>query len=222
VDAVNASSALARIGAVGVVPVLTVDKPERAAAVARALAAGGLPCVEVTFRTAAALDAVRLLAQTAPHLLVGAGTVFTVAQAASAVAAGAHFVVAPGLDDAIVEWGRTNDVLVLPGVMTPTEMMRAVAAGALAAKLFPAQIAGGVDLLDAVRPVFPSLRFVPTGGVTADRLAEYLSRPNVVACGGSWMVARTDVESGAFDRIEALARDAAELVRAARGTPDGP
>jgi 2-dehydro-3-deoxyphosphogluconate aldolase/(4S)-4-hydroxy-2-oxoglutarate aldolase len=212
----TASSVLARIEALGIVPVLTVDDPGRAVSVARALSAGDLPCVEITLRTPAALDALRLVAENDPGLLVGAGTVLTVAQAAAAMAAGARFVVTPGLDESIVAWGRTNDVLVLPGVMTPTEMMRAIAAGAVAAKLFPAQLAGGVDLLDAVRPVFPSLRFVPTGGVTAERLADYLARPNVIACGGSWMVARSDVDAGAFDRIESRARDAVAIARAAR------
>ena len=122
----------------------------------------------------------------------------------------------PGFEDEVVAWGSDLDVAVLPGVMTPTEMMRALAAGVSVAKYFPAEAAGGVALLDAVRPVFPSLRFVPTGGVGADNLAAYLGRPNVLACGGSWMVRPDDVTAGDLAGIEDRSRAAAEIVRSVR------
>lgn len=212
----TAATTLERIGELGVVPVVTVHDVAHAAPVATALAAGGLPCAEVTLRTSAGLDAVASIATSHVDVLVGAGTVLSADQAEEAHAAGASFVVTPGYADDVVAWGADHDVLVLPGVMTPTEMMRAIAAGVTVAKLFPAQVAGGTALLDAVRSVFPSLRFVPTGGVAADNLADYLTRPNVLACGGSWMVDAADVAAGDVARIEQRARAAAEAVRSVR------
>jgi 2-dehydro-3-deoxyphosphogluconate aldolase/(4S)-4-hydroxy-2-oxoglutarate aldolase len=215
----TAAATLDLIEGFGIVPVVTIHDAAVAGPVAGALEAGGLACAEITLRTDAGLDAIAAVAEAHPDVLVGAGTVTTVAQADDALSAGARCVVAPGLDESIVEWGIGHDVLVLPGVMTPTEMMRALRVGAMVVKLFPAELAGGVSFLDSVRDVFAALRFVPTGGIDADRLVAYLQRPNVVACGGSWMVPSADVESAAVDRIESRARHAVDTARAARSRP---
>ncbi len=205
----------------GIVPVVTLERPEQGRRVAEALLAGGLPLAEITLRTAAAPDAIDQIRSALPEVIVGAGTVLGVDHAAAAVAAGARFVVSPGYDDAVVAWCRARDVLVLPGVMTPTEMMRAVGAGLGAVKLFPASVAGGVRALEAARPVFPALRFVPTGGIGPNELADYLRLDNVVACGGSWMVAPDLVARGDIERIRTRTEEAVQIVGRARGTSGG-
>lgn len=208
--------ALTTIETIGVVPVATLDDADRARHVASALAAGGLPCIEVTLRTDAGLGAIEAVIAAHPEMLVGAGTVLDDRAAERAVDAGASFVVSPGFDDGVVQWCREHDIAVLPGVATPTEMMRAMAAGVSMAKFFPARASGGCDMLSAVRPVFPDLRFVPTGGVGPDDLGAYLELDNVAAVGGSWMVDPRLLSLGDWPGVEARAADAVRLVRAIR------
>lgn len=212
------SRLLAAIGECGVVPVLTIDRADDALPLARALRAGGLGCAEITFRTPAAAEAIRRITIDVPDMLVGAGTVRTVQQAAQAIDAGARFIVAPGFDAALVDWGRQRDVPMLPGVATPTEINMALAKGLSVLKFFPAQELGGIGMLKALYGPYPDVTFVPTGGISAANVSDYLSLPNVLACGGSWMAAGSMITAGQFDQIERLAREARAIVRAARGT----
>jgi len=204
------------IGGHGLVPVLTVDRAEDAGPAAEALMAGGLPCAEITFRTAAAKDAIELLAGNHPELLIGAGTVLTVDQARAAVDAGARFVATPGFDEAVVDWCLEHEVPVMPGVMTPTEAGAGMRKGLETLKFFPAETAGGVNALTALGAVYPGLRFMPTGGIEAGNLARYLALPNVVACGGSWPATRQLIAAGDVTEIERLTRQAVEIVRRVR------
>ena len=176
-----------------------------------------MPCAEITFRTDAAADAISALAGAFPEMLVGAGTVLNVAQAEAAVAAGGRFVVSPGLDDSVVDWCLANDVPVVPGVMTPTEITQATSHGLRLLKFFPAEAAGGIAVLRAVSAAFPGIEFVPTGGVGAANLAEYLRLPMVAACGGSWLAPRRLIASGDFDEIERLVAETVAIVRSVRG-----
>jgi 2-dehydro-3-deoxyphosphogluconate aldolase / (4S)-4-hydroxy-2-oxoglutarate aldolase len=203
------------LGACRVVPVVVMDSLEAAWPLADALAAGGLGCVEVTLRTSVALDALRALSGR-NDLLVGAGSVRSAQQAEEAVGAGARFIVSPGFSDAVVERCRELDVAVLPGVATPTEIMRALDAGLEVVKLFPAVLLGGAGGVRALAAPFPSVRFVPTGGVGRADLAEYLSLPAVLAVGGSWMVAPDLLRAGRFDEVRRLAREAVTLATAVR------
>jgi len=208
----------------GVVPVLTVERPSHAVDAAAALRAGGLAVVEITLRTAAGLPAIGEVVASFPDMVVGAGTVLDVEAAAAAVEAGARFVASPVFDDVVVAWCRTREVLVLPGVTTPNEMMRARRAGLDVVKLFPAATAGGPAVLRAVSAVFDGLRYVPTGGIRAADLEDYSAIPSVVACGGSWMVDPSLLAARDWAAVEELSREAVEAVRRARarraGDPD--
>lgn len=215
-----ADAALAALAHHGVVPVLTAAHPSEAVEATAALAAGGLPLVEITLRTAAGLAAIGEVCASSPDALVGAGTVLDVDLAAAAVDAGARFVASPVYDDEVVAWCRSRDVLVLPGVTTPNEMMRARRAGLDVVKFFPAASSGGTATLRAASAVFDGLRYVPTGGIGAGDLEEYLRLRAVVACGGSWMVDRPLLSAGRWTVVEALARDAVEIARRVR-TNDG-
>lgn len=216
VDAVTPrAAALEVLSHCGVVPVLTLERPSDAPDVAAALVAGGLPVVEVTLRTAAGLSAIEAVSRSFPDVLVGAGTVLDVEAAEAAVQAGARFVASPVFDDRVVAWCRDRDVLVLPGVATPNEMWHAQRAGIDVVKFFPAEPAGGVAALRAVSAVFDGLRYVPTGGIRAAELEQYLGVPAVVACGGSWMVDPLIVAAREWSAVEALARDAVEIARQA-------
>jgi len=198
------------------VPVVVLDDAAHAGPLGTALAAGGLPVAEVTFRTAAAEDAIRGLAD-AGAILVGAGTVLTVDQVDRAVAAGARFVVSPGFSRAVVERCREHGVLPLPGVVTPTEVIGALEAGLDLVKFFPAGSSGGATAVGALAGPFGGVRFVPTGGIGPEDVAEYLALPNVLAVGGSWMVPRDQIAAGRFDSIRALTAAAVATVAAASG-----
>ncbi len=187
-----------------IVPVVVIEDPAQAGKLGAALLAGGLPCAEVTFRTPAAQAALAELA-TDPRLLVGAGTVTTVAQVDQAVQAGARFVVSPGFSAAVVAHCQQLGVPVLPGVATATELMAALDAGVSVVKFFPAQTLGGLPALKALAAPFPAVRFVPTGGITADLLGGYLAEKSVAAVGGTWMVAPALLAAGDFDQVTARA-----------------
>lgn len=192
-----------------IVPVLTVPVVASAGPLADALATGGARCAEVTFRTP---GAERVLKAMAAHggLAVGAGTVLTPEQAERAVAAGARFVVSPGFDDEVVAKCRELGVPVVPGIATATELMRALKAGLDTVKLFPAEPLGGVPTLRALAAPFPRTRFLPTGGIDADRMAAYLAEPAVLAVGGSWMATGTRLERRDYDEIRRLTAEAVE------------
>jgi len=207
-----------RIRGCGVLPVVTVDRPDDAARVGEALLAGGLSCAEITFRADAAPAAISAMSSRYPEMLVGAGTVLTVEQAHRAAEAGARFVVSPGYDDDVVDWCRSHAVPVLPGVMTPTEVSRAQRADIDWVKFFPAEPAGGMTTLTALSGVFGNVVFVPTGGIDASNLADYLRLPAVAACGGSWLVSRQLIAGGDFRLIERLTAEAVGIVRGVRDT----
>lgn len=182
------------------IPVAMIEDPAAAGPLADALVAGGLPCAEITLRSPAALQALAAMARRG-DVLVGAGTVLTAGQARQALDAGARFLVAPGLDPALVAFCRDAKVPVLPGVCTPTEIQTALGLGLDTVKFFPAEAFGGVATLRALGAVFPMVRFVPTGGIAAANLAAYLALPQVAACGGSWIVDRGLIVQGRFDEI---------------------
>jgi 2-dehydro-3-deoxyphosphogluconate aldolase / (4S)-4-hydroxy-2-oxoglutarate aldolase len=190
-----------------VVPVASLDDGDQAEATARALQRGGVDCIEVTFRTAAAAEAIRR-ARTVDGMLVGAGTVLSPEQAAEAAAAGADFAVAPGTNAAVVEACRRLGLPFFPGVATPSEIETARALGRTTLKLFPAAQVGGVGFLRAVSATYPDVRFLPTGGIGPDDAADYLALPSVLAVGGSWLVRPELLRAGRFDEVERLARDA--------------
>ncbi len=197
----STATIVARLRSARLVPVLVVDDAADAVPLARALAAGGLPIAEVTFRTAAAPEALRRIAAEATDMLAGAGTVLTPDQARQAVDAGARFIVAPGFGAAVVDWCLGHGVPVFPGVCTPTEVEIALARELTTLKFFPAEAAGGVAYLKALAGPYGSVQFIPTGGVSAANVASYLALKNVVACGGSWMAPAEWVRGKQFDRI---------------------
>jgi 2-dehydro-3-deoxyphosphogluconate aldolase/(4S)-4-hydroxy-2-oxoglutarate aldolase len=210
------SEVLGRVAEIGVVPVIAIDRAADVPRLGEALLAGGLPVAEITFRTDAAEAAIRTLVSSHPEVLVGAGTVVEVDQAKAAVDAGCRFVVSPGLDEGVVGWCLGNDVPVVPGVMTPTEVLSARRAGLGLLKFFPAEIAGGLGALRSLGGVFPDIRFVPTGGVDAGTLADYLRLSNVAACGGTWIAPRDLLVAGAFTEIGRRAAAAVGIVRTVR------
>ena len=203
---------LSVLSAARLVPVVVLDDVADADALAGALVAGGLPVAEVTFRTAAAQDSIRAMSARG-DILVGAGTVLTVAQVDQAVAAGASFVVSPGLSRAVVERCQDKGVLALPGAVTATEVQAALELGITTVKFFPAGTSGGAAAIKALAAPFGDVRFVPTGGVGPKNLAEYLAIPVVAAVGGSWMVPRDLVKSGDFAGIQALTAEAVAMAR---------
>ncbi|HEY3339942.1 MAG TPA: bifunctional 4-hydroxy-2-oxoglutarate aldolase/2-dehydro-3-deoxy-phosphogluconate aldolase [Propionicimonas sp.] len=196
-----------------IVPVVVINQASRAEALGEALVAGGIPVAEVTFRTAAAPEAIRRMSANA-DLLVGAGTVLSVAQVDQAVDAGATFIVSPGFSAAVVQRAQHHGVPVFPGAVTPTEIMAALDLGLTTLKFFPANLYGGAAALKALGAPFPQVRFIPTGGVSADNLATYLALPNVAAVGGSWMVPADLVDAGDMATIQRLCAEASATVSA--------
>jgi 2-dehydro-3-deoxyphosphogluconate aldolase/(4S)-4-hydroxy-2-oxoglutarate aldolase len=189
------------------VPVAVIEDAQAAAPLGEALIAGGLPCIEVTFRTSAAPQALQTLAGR-DDMWVGAGTVINVDQCRQAIDAGAQFIVSPGLSRSVVECCQQHQVPVLPGVSNPSDIMAAIELGLKTVKFFPAEQLGGVKMLKALAAPFPQLQFVPTGGINADNVGQYLAMPPVVACGGSWMVKPSLYEGGDFSEVTRLTREA--------------
>jgi 2-dehydro-3-deoxyphosphogluconate aldolase/(4S)-4-hydroxy-2-oxoglutarate aldolase len=206
---------LAQLRTLRIVPVIVIDDPADAVPLAGALAEGGLPCAEITFRTSAAGEALRRLAAEAPDLLAGAGTVLTPEQAAAARAAGAQFVVAPGFNPRVVDYCLEHEIPVYPGVCTPSEIEMALEKGLTALKFFPAEPAGGVPYLKAIAAPYGSVEFLPTGGINLANLPTYLAFTKVVACGGSWVAPTEWIAGKQFERIRA---ETARAVAAARGS----
>jgi 2-dehydro-3-deoxyphosphogluconate aldolase/(4S)-4-hydroxy-2-oxoglutarate aldolase len=204
------------LNAAPVVPLIQADKPAVAVATARALLEGGLTVHEVVMRTPAALDCVAAIRAEVPGAVVGAGTVLGGDHARDAADAGAAFLVSPGLHDSVVKVARERGLPLLPGVATATEAQAAWNLGLRAVKFFPASLAGGVPMLKALSSVFRDLRFMPTGGVSSENLAEFLALPAVLACGGSWLTPAPAIERGDWGSVTALAADARHIARQAR------
>ncbi len=199
---------LERMNNAGVVPVVVLEDAADAVPTAKALAAGGLDVMEITFRTDAAADSIRAVAETCPEVLVGAGTVCNLEQAKYAVECGAKFIVSPGYDEETVAWCVENDIAVTPGCVTPTEIMAALKHDLKVVKFFPANIYGGLGAMKALNGPFPKLKFIPTGGVNAANLAEFAAAPFIWAVGGSWVCAKKDIAEHSFEKITRLAREA--------------
>jgi 2-dehydro-3-deoxyphosphogluconate aldolase/(4S)-4-hydroxy-2-oxoglutarate aldolase len=214
VDLMNINDLLAESP---VVPLVQADDPAVAVSTSRALAAGGLRVAEVVFRTDRALECLQAVADEVPETIAGAGTVLSASQAMAAIEHGAKFIVSPGLDDGVVAVAREHGVPVYPGTMTPSEVQRAFNLGLDVVKFFPASIAGGVPALKALGSVFRTMKFMPTGGISAGNLADYLAVPSVLACGGSWLTPADAIATGDFDKVTALAAAAVDIARQARG-----
>jgi 2-dehydro-3-deoxyphosphogluconate aldolase/(4S)-4-hydroxy-2-oxoglutarate aldolase len=194
------------------VPVIVIDDPADAVPLANALAAGGLPCAEVTFRTARAAEALQRISSECPDVLVGAGTVLTPAHAAAARNAGAKFIVSPGFGPAVVDYCLEHDIPVYPGVATPTEIEAVLLKGLSVMKFFPAEPLGGVGYLKAMSAPYGRIEFMPTGGISAANVRAYLSLDQVVACGGSWMAPQAWIAEKQFDRIQNAVADAVAVI----------
>ena len=205
----------ARLQSAPVVPLVGEDDPATAVAVARALATGGLSVIEVILRTPNAQAGMEAILAAGDDLVVGAGTVLTLDQAKSVVASGAQFIVSPGLVDNIAEYCLAEDIPIFPGTMTAGEVQRAYAMGLRHVKFFPAKLAGRVPMLKAFSSVFGDMRFMPTGGVSAENLSDFLALPSVIACGGSWLTPKDAIAAGQFERVTELASEAAQIAKTA-------
>lgn len=201
----------------GVVPVVVLNDAKDALPLADALCEGGLACAEVTFRTAAAEESIRLMSEKYPEMLVGAGTVLTIDQVDRAVAAGAKFIVSPGFDPEIVDYCISKDIPVFPGCITPSEVAQAVKRGLKIVKFFPAEQAGGVAMIKAMAAPYTMVKFMPTGGINAKNLHSYLECDKIICCGGSWMVKGDLIKAGEFDKIRELTKEAVALAKEIRG-----
>lgn len=199
-----------------VVPVVVLDDADDAAPLAEALIKGGLPCAEVTFRTEAAEESIRIMNKKYPDMLVGAGTVLTTEQVDRAVAAGAKFIVSPGFDPEIVDYCMEKNIPVFPGCISPSEVAQAVKRGLKVVKFFPAEQAGGLAMLKAMAAPYTMLKFMPTGGINTKNLKEYLGFSKILCCGGSWMVKGDMIKNKEFDKITGMTKEAVELAAAAR------
>ena len=210
------NTTLEKLGKFGVVPVVVFDNASDAAPLAKALCDGGLACAEVTFRTDAAEEAIRIMTSMYPEMLVGAGTVLAKEQVDRAVAAGAAFIVTPGLDPEIVRYCMEKNVPVAPGIVTPSELAKAYTLGLRLVKFFPAELSGGLPMIKALAAPYNMMQFMPTGGISAATLCDYLRCEKIFACGGSWMVKDSLIKSGNFDRITELTKEAVALVHTVR------
>ncbi len=202
---------------VGVVPVVVLNDAKDAVPLADALVEGGLPCAEVTFRTDAAEESIRLMSEKYPDMLVGAGTVLTIDQVGRAVGAGAKFIVSPGFDPEIVDYCLGKNIPVFPGCITPSEVAQAVKRGLKVVKFFPAEQAGGIAMIKAMAAPYTMVKFMPTGGISAKNLRSYLECDKILCCGGSWMVKGDLIKAGEFDKIREMTKEAVALAAEIRG-----
>ena len=200
-----------------IIPVVIVDTGKDAVATANALLAGGVDVMEITFRTATAADSIKAVSESCPEMLVGAGTVVTLDQCKQALECGAKFIVSPGFDEELVSWCVERGVAVTPGCVTPTEIMAVMKLGLNVVKFFPAGVYGGLKAMKALSAPFGGIKFIPTGGVDAKNLKEYLEAPFVHAVGGSWLCPKKEIAAGNFDAVTALCREASEIVKEVRG-----
>ena len=203
---------LKKINAIGIVPVVAIDNAKDAVPLAKALCEGGLPCAEVTFRTAAAEDAIKAMRQAYPDMLIGAGTVLTTEQVDRAVNAGATFIVSPGLNPKVVKYCVDKNIPVTPGCANPSDVEQAIELGLEVVKFFPAEAAGGIEMIKAMSAPYGNIKFMPTGGINAKNLRDYLDFPKIIACGGSWMVKKDLINNGDFDTIRDMTKEAVETM----------
>lgn len=203
---------LKKIQNIGIVPVVVLDDAKDAKPLAKSLIDGGLPCAEVTFRTAAAEEAIKLMADEYPEMLVGAGTVLTTEQVDRAVNAGAKFIVAPGLNPSVVKYCLKKGIPMVPGVNNPSDIEAALELGLEVVKFFPAEASGGLEMIKAMSAPYTSVKFMPTGGINAKNICDYLAFDKIIACGGSWMVKKDLVAAGKFDEIQKLTEEAVRLM----------
>lgn len=201
---------LKKISAIGIVPVIKIEDVSKAVPLAKALCDGGLPCAEITFRAAGVDKAIRAITDALPEMLVGAGTVLTTEQVDQAVEAGAKFIVSPGLNPKVVRYCVDKGIPVTPGCANPSDIEQAIELGLDVVKFFPAEAAGGIKMIKAMAAPYGNIKFMPTGGINAKNLNDYLSFSKIIACGGSWMVNEDLIKAGQFDQITALARQAVE------------
>ena len=208
---------LEKIQEIGIVPVVVLDDAKDAAPLAKALCEGGLPCAEVTFRTAAAEESIRIMSEQFPEMLVGAGTVLTTEQVDRAVAAGAKFIVSPGMNPRIVKYCVEKGILITPVCANPSDIEQALENGLDVVKFFPAEPAGGLKMIKAMAAPYVGVKFMPTGGINQNNVRDYLAYDRILACGGSWMVKGDLVAAVEFDKIKELAAEAVEIVKESRG-----
>lgn len=208
---------LERIQKTGIIPVVALEEVKDALPLAQALCDGGLPCAEVTFRTAAAEESIRLMSEQFPEMLLGAGTVLMTDQVDRAVAAGAKFIVSPGFNPKVVKHCVDKGVLITPGCSCPSDIEQALEFGLDVVKFFPAEPNGGLKMIKALAAPYNMVKFMPTGGINAANVRDYLAYDRIVACGGSWMVKGDMLKAGDFQKITALAKEAAEIVKESRG-----
>ena len=204
---------LKRLAQSGVVPVVVLEDAKDAVPTAKAMLAGGIDVMEITFRSAAAADSIKAVAQECPDMVVGAGTVINLEQCKLAVECGAKFIVSPGYDEETVAWCCDNGIPVTPGCVTPTEIMMALKHGLKVLKFFPANVYGGLSAIKSLAGPFGGVKFIPTGGVNAQNLAEFISSPYIHAVGGSWICPKADIAAGNFDKITALCKEARKTLR---------
>ena len=208
---------LKQIEKVGIVPVVVLDDVKDAEPLAKALCEGGLTCAEVTFRTAAAEESIRIMSEKFPDMLVGAGTVLTTEQVDRAVAAGAKFIVSPGLNPREVKYCVEKGIPVTPGTANPSDIEAALEFDLDVVKFFPAENLGGLKMIKAVAAPYVGMKFMPTGGINADNVKEYLAYDRILACGGSWMVKGDLIKAGNYEKIVELTKEAAAIVKEVRG-----
>ena len=195
----------------GVVPVVVLEDKKDAIPLAKALSEGGLPCAEVTFRTDAAAESIRLISETYPDMLVGAGTVLTTEQVDLAVKSGAKFIVSPGINPKVVSYCVKKKIPVMPGCANPSDIELAMELGLDVVKFFPAETNGGLPAIKAMSAPYHKMRFMPTGGINAKNIKSYLDFKKIIACGGSWMVKGDMIRNGEFDQIQVMVKEAKEL-----------
>ena len=203
---------LERIGELGIIPVVKIEKAEDALPLGRALIDGDLPIAEITFRTSAAEESIKILTGELPNLLVGAGTILTIEQVKKAVSAGAKFIVSPGFNPRVVDYCMENNIPVTPGINNPTQIEMALMRGIEVVKYFPAEASGGLPLLKSMSAPYTGIKFIPTGGINQNNLCSYLSDNKVLACGGSWMVKVDLISSGNFNEITRLTKEAVSVM----------
>jgi len=199
---------LEELGKIGIVPVIKIDNAENAVQMARALAAGGIPCAELTFRTAQGEEAIRRIARELPEVLVGAGTVLTTGMVDCAIDAGAKYIVSPGLNPKVVSYCIQKGIPITPGCANPSDIEQALELCLDVVKFFPAEQAGGIEYIKAISAPYPNIKFIPTGGINAGNIAKYIAFDRVLACGGSWMAGPDLINAGNFSAITALSREA--------------
>ena len=208
---------LEQIQKTGIIPVVVLDDAKDAEPLAKALCEGGLPCAEVTFRTDAAEECIRIMSEKFPEMLVGAGTVLTTEQVDRAVAAGAKFIVSPGLNPRIVKYCVEKGIVITPGCANASDMEQALENGLEVVKFFPAEPAGGLNMIKALAAPYVGLKFMPTGGISPKNVREYLAYNRIIACGGSWMVKNDLVKAGDFAAITEMAKECVQIVKESRG-----